>query len=179
MRCASHFGSGRWLTTESRITFNGHGAASAAAVCTSIATNTTPNAARYGRTSSRINLNKAASSCAPRKPEVERTERDAEESSGESIIGRDSGSRRGSLTFTFSGPAHGYPLEPRKEPNFSYRLLRKIYPAVRLLLPNQVIQADDLARAMVDAVVSGTGPRSGPVFENRDIRAIFPLHTNE
>jgi uncharacterized protein YbjT (DUF2867 family) len=72
-----------------------------------------------------------------------------------------------------------YPLEPRKEPNFSYRLLRKIYPAVRLLLPNQVIRADDLARAMVDAVVSGTGPRGGPVFENRHIRAMFPLHTNE
>ena len=54
-------------------------------------------------------------------------------------------------------PAYVYPLEPRKEPNFSYRLLRKIYPAVRLLLPNQVIQADDLAQAMVDAVVSETG----------------------
>jgi hypothetical protein len=63
-------------------------------------------------------------------------------------------------------------VEPRKEPNFSYRLLRMIYPAFQVLFPNQVIRADDLARAMVDAVVSGTGQREGPVFENRDIRAM-------
>src|ERR1700730_14775571 len=70
-------------------------------------------------------------------------------------------------------PAYIYPVEPRKEPNFSYRLLRGIYPAFRVLFPNQVIRADDLARAMVGAVVTGTGPRGGPVFENRDIRAMI------
>ena len=69
-------------------------------------------------------------------------------------------------------PAYIYPVEPRKEPNFSYRLLRGIYPVFRVLFPNQVIRADDLARAMVDAAVSGTGQRGGPVFENRDIRAL-------
>ena len=69
-------------------------------------------------------------------------------------------------------PAYIYPVEPRKEPNFSYRLLRGIYPVFRVLFPNQVIRADDLARAMVDAAVSGTGQRRGPVFENRDIRAM-------
>jgi uncharacterized protein YbjT (DUF2867 family) len=69
-------------------------------------------------------------------------------------------------------PAYIYPVEPRKEPNFSYRLLRGIYPAFRMLFPNQVIRADDLARAMVDAVVSETGQRGGPVFENREIRAM-------
>jgi len=69
-------------------------------------------------------------------------------------------------------PAYIYPVEPRKEPNFSYRLLRTIYPAFRVLFPNQVIRANDLARAMLDAVVSGTGQRGGPVFENRDIRAM-------
>jgi uncharacterized protein YbjT (DUF2867 family) len=69
-------------------------------------------------------------------------------------------------------PAYIYPVEPRKEPNFSYRLLRAIYPAFRLVFPNQVIRADDLARVLVDAVVSGTGQRGGPVFENRDIRAM-------
>src|SRR6185436_15411075 len=50
-------------------------------------------------------------------------------------------------------PAYIYPVEPRKEPNFSYRLLRGIYPAFRVLFPNQVIRADDLARAMVDVAV--------------------------
>jgi uncharacterized protein YbjT (DUF2867 family) len=69
-------------------------------------------------------------------------------------------------------PAYIYPVEPRKEPNFSYRLLRAIYPAFRLLFPNQVIRTDDLAQAMVDVVVSETAPRGGPVFENRDIRAM-------
>jgi uncharacterized protein YbjT (DUF2867 family) len=72
-------------------------------------------------------------------------------------------------------PAYIYPVEPRKEPSFTYRLLRSIYPAFRVLFPNQVIRADDLARAMVDAVVSGTGQRGGPVFENRDIRAMVEL----
>jgi uncharacterized protein YbjT (DUF2867 family) len=69
-------------------------------------------------------------------------------------------------------PAYIYPVEPRKEPNFSYRLLRGVYPAFRALFPNQVIRADDLARVMVDAAVRGTPQREGPVFENRDIRAM-------
>jgi uncharacterized protein YbjT (DUF2867 family) len=69
-------------------------------------------------------------------------------------------------------PAYIYPVEPRKEPNFSYRLLRWIYPAFRVLFPNQVIRADDLARAMVDAVLLGTAEHPDPVFENRDIRAM-------
>jgi uncharacterized protein YbjT (DUF2867 family) len=68
-------------------------------------------------------------------------------------------------------PAYIYPVEPRKEPNFNYRLLRATYPAFRILFPNQVIRADDLAQAMVDAAVRGTGNR-GPIFENRDIRAL-------
>jgi uncharacterized protein YbjT (DUF2867 family) len=44
-------------------------------------------------------------------------------------------------------PGYIYPAEPRKEPNFSYRLLRAMYPVFRVLFPNQVIRADDLARA--------------------------------
>ena len=69
-------------------------------------------------------------------------------------------------------PAYIYPVEPRKEPNVSYRVLRAIYPVFRVLLPNQVIRADDLARVMVDAAVRGTSHHPGPIFENRDIRAI-------
>ena len=69
-------------------------------------------------------------------------------------------------------PAYIYPVEPRKEPNLGYRLLRAIYPALRLLLPNQVIRADDLAGAMVNVLLRGTGTRRGPVYENRDIRAL-------
>jgi uncharacterized protein YbjT (DUF2867 family) len=70
-------------------------------------------------------------------------------------------------------PAYIYPVKPRKEPNFSYRLLRAIYPAFRVLFPNQVIPADDLARAMVDVTVRETKDTGGLVFENRDIRAML------
>ena len=69
-------------------------------------------------------------------------------------------------------PAYIYPVEPRKEPNFSYRLMRAIYPAFRVLFPNQMIQADDLAAAMVDVVARGAGERRTLVLENRDIRAM-------
>ena len=77
-------------------------------------------------------------------------------------------------------PAYIYPVEPRKEPNFSYRLLRRIYPVFQVLFPNLVIRADDLARAMVDVALRGTGERGGQIFENHDIRAMVePLHTHE
>ena len=69
-------------------------------------------------------------------------------------------------------PAYIYPVEPRKEPNFGDRLLRGIYPAFRLLFPSRVIQADDLARVMVDVAVRGIGERESLIFENRDIRSM-------
>jgi uncharacterized protein YbjT (DUF2867 family) len=69
-------------------------------------------------------------------------------------------------------PAYIYPVEPREEPNFSYRLLRWIYPAFRMAFPTLVVRSDDLARAMVDVVVQTTGERQSLVFENRDIKAL-------
>jgi len=76
-------------------------------------------------------------------------------------------------------PAYIYPVEHRKEPNFSYRLLRVIYPVFRALFPNQVIRADALARAMVDVTIRKRGERGNLVFENRDIRAMVesPRHS--
>jgi uncharacterized protein YbjT (DUF2867 family) len=69
-------------------------------------------------------------------------------------------------------PAYIYPVEPRKEPNLSYRVLRWIYPAFRVLFPNLVIESDVLARAMVDVAAQRTGERQSIIFENRDIRAL-------
>jgi uncharacterized protein YbjT (DUF2867 family) len=69
-------------------------------------------------------------------------------------------------------PAYIYPVEPRKEPNFGYRLLRAIYPAFRVPFPNLVVQADDLARAMVNVALQKSAERESRVFENRDIRAM-------
>lgn len=75
-------------------------------------------------------------------------------------------------------PAYIYPVEPRREPNTAYRLLRVIYPLFKGLFPNQVIRADDLADAMVDAAVWGPAKPGGQVFENHQIRAIAesPYH---
>jgi uncharacterized protein YbjT (DUF2867 family) len=69
-------------------------------------------------------------------------------------------------------PAYIYPVEPRKEPNFGYRLLRGIYPVFRRLFPNQVIRADDLGHAMAEVTLRGRGEHGGVVLENRDIRAM-------
>jgi uncharacterized protein YbjT (DUF2867 family) len=69
-------------------------------------------------------------------------------------------------------PAYIYPVQPRQEPNFSYRMIRALYPVFRLLFPNQVIRADDLGWAMVHVVLGQTRERQGLVFENRDIRAM-------
>ena len=73
-------------------------------------------------------------------------------------------------------PAYIYPVEPRNEPNLSYRLLRTVYPVFRVLFPNQVIRADDLARAMVDLGLRQTHERQGLILENRDIRAMVESH---
>jgi len=68
-------------------------------------------------------------------------------------------------------PAYIYPVEPRREPNLSYRLLRTIYPLFRVIFPNLVISAHDLGRVMVD-VTMHKGDAGGLIFENRDIRTI-------
>src|SRR5258708_7845694 len=68
-------------------------------------------------------------------------------------------------------PAYIYPVQPRTEPNLGYRLLRGVYPVFRMLFPNQVIRADDLARAMVDVVARPILQPQGPIFRNRDIQA--------
>ena len=75
-------------------------------------------------------------------------------------------------------PAYIYPVKPRKEPNLGYRLLRATYPIFRMLFPDQVIRADDLARAMVDVAVRGTKERTARVFENNDIRAMVEWQQN-
>ncbi len=69
-------------------------------------------------------------------------------------------------------PAYIYPVEPRREPNLSYRLLRAVYPVFRVLFPNQVTRADDLGQVMVDVAINETGESRNLVLENRAIRAM-------
>lgn len=70
-------------------------------------------------------------------------------------------------------PAYIYPVNLRKEPTLAYSLLRGIYPVFRVLFPNHVIRADDLARAMVDIVIREAKGRGSLILENRDIQAII------
>lgn len=67
-------------------------------------------------------------------------------------------------------PAYIYPVRPRQEPNVGYRMMRALYPLIRRIYPNVGIASDDLARAMLDAGIHGTGEHASPVLENRDIR---------
>jgi len=54
----------------------------------------------------------------------------------------------------------------------SQSAMRAIYPLFPVLFPNQVIPADDLAKAMVDVAVRGRRERESVVFENREIRTM-------
>jgi len=74
--------------------------------------------------------------------------------------------------FRIFRPAYIYPVEPRKEPNFSYRLLRSVYPVFQLLFPGQVIRADDLAKSMVDIAIRRGERTEQVILENRNIRAM-------
>jgi len=70
-------------------------------------------------------------------------------------------------------PAYIYPVEPRREPNFSYRLLRAIYPVFRLLFPQSMIPADDLARAIVDVAFLETR-EAGALFSRTVTSELWP-----
>lgn len=72
-------------------------------------------------------------------------------------------------------PAYIYPVEPRREPNFGYRVLRWVYPVFRLVFPKLVVRADDLAHAMVNAAIHGAGGTPNVIFENGDIGAVAKL----
>ena len=67
-------------------------------------------------------------------------------------------------------PGYIYPVVPRKEPNFMYRVFRPLYPLIRRVYPNMGIESDRLARAMVQAGVREIGDGVRQVYENRDIR---------
>jgi uncharacterized protein YbjT (DUF2867 family) len=69
-------------------------------------------------------------------------------------------------------PAYIYPVTPRKEPNVTYRISRMLWPILGRIVPNAGINSDDLALAMVHTGLHGTGAHTGPVLENRDIRAL-------
>jgi uncharacterized protein YbjT (DUF2867 family) len=52
-------------------------------------------------------------------------------------------------------PAYIYPVTPRVEPNFSYRLSRKLYPVLKALMPDSVIASEQLANAIFKSGING------------------------
>ncbi|NIW45036.1 MAG: hypothetical protein GWN30_09810, partial [Gammaproteobacteria bacterium] len=52
---------------------------------------------------------------------------------------------------------------------------RFLYPLARRIYPNIGISSEDLAAAMVQAGLYGTGKHQNPILENKDIRAMEGL----
>ncbi len=63
-------------------------------------------------------------------------------------------------------PGYIYPVTKRQEPNFSYRLMRGLYPVIKLFGENSSIKSTDLAKSMFFVGLHG---HSQEVFENKDI----------
>jgi uncharacterized protein YbjT (DUF2867 family) len=63
-------------------------------------------------------------------------------------------------------PGYIYPVEPRKEPNIGYKILRLAYPVLKLFGKNISIRSDELARAMFNVGMNGADKK---ILENRDI----------
>lgn len=66
----------------------------------------------------------------------------------------------------FFRPAYIYPVTPREEPNFSYKLSRWLYPLIKRLGPNASITSEELAQAIFYVGLNGY---SAQVLENKDI----------
>jgi hypothetical protein len=66
-------------------------------------------------------------------------------------------------------PAYIYPVVPRQEPNLMYRLLRQLYPLIKLLGKKFSIQSTELGRGMFIAGIRGADKM---VLENKDILEI-------
>ncbi len=75
-------------------------------------------------------------------------------------------SRKGFSAFYSFRPSYIYPVTPREEPNFSYRLMRTLYPLIRLLGDKHSIPSTGLAAAMVHVGLHG---HKNEVLENQDI----------
>ena len=63
-------------------------------------------------------------------------------------------------------PGYIYPVTPRKEPNFTYKLSRALYPLIKLLGSNASIKSTELASAIFNAGINGCDLE---VLENKEI----------
>jgi uncharacterized protein YbjT (DUF2867 family) len=70
------------------------------------------------------------------------------------------------LKFHSFRPAYIYPVTPRKEPNFMYRVSRFLYPLIKTFGKKYSIKSTELAQAMVNVGLKGADME---VLENQDI----------
>jgi nucleoside-diphosphate-sugar epimerase len=63
-------------------------------------------------------------------------------------------------------PAYIYPITPRVEPNFFYRLMRILYKPLKFIYPNFSVTSEKLATTMVEVGMNG----GENILENSDIR---------
>ncbi len=63
-------------------------------------------------------------------------------------------------------PGYIYPVTPRAEPNFGYRMMRWLYPLIRMGGDNSSIKSTELAQAMFQVGLDG---HKLEILENRDI----------
>ncbi|WP_149304724.1 SDR family oxidoreductase [Pareuzebyella sediminis] len=70
------------------------------------------------------------------------------------------------LEFYAIRPGYIYPVEPRKEPNLMYGMMRKLYPILRLLGSNFSIKSIELGKAMYEIGINGADKK---ILENKDL----------
>jgi nucleoside-diphosphate-sugar epimerase len=63
-------------------------------------------------------------------------------------------------------PAYIYPVTPRIEPNFFYKLIRILYKPLKFIYPNFSVTSEKLAATMVEVGING----GKIIIENKDIR---------
>jgi len=64
-------------------------------------------------------------------------------------------------------PGYIYPVTPRKEPNFIYRVMRVLYRIFSPIFPNMGVTSEKLAGTMIDVAFRG---KEKVIYENSDIR---------
>lgn len=70
------------------------------------------------------------------------------------------------INFYSFRPQYIYPVIPRREPNLIYKILRIIYPIIKILGKKLSIKSTDLAKAMVKVGINGAEKK---ILENEDI----------
>ena len=74
------------------------------------------------------------------------------------------------LNFYTFRPGYIYPVTPRKEPNFMYRMSRALYPVIKLFGKNVSIKSTELAAAMFKVGLNGAEKE---ILENKNILEIL------